>query len=58
MEEVNALKIIDNLDEILDRLRGKGEPIPITKGRKIRSLLVSPEQFENCGSLGCEVNRC
>jgi len=46
MEEVNALKIRNNLGEILDRLNQKGEPILISKGRKIRAVLVTPEQFE------------
>jgi len=46
MEEVNALKIRNNLGEILDRLNEKGEPIFISKGRKIRAVLVTPEQFE------------
>jgi len=46
MEEVNALKIRNNLGEILDRLEEKGEPILISKGRKIRAVLVTPEQFE------------
>ena len=46
MEEVNALKIRNNLGEMLDRLNEKGEPILISKGRKIRAVLVTPEQFE------------
>ena len=46
MEEVNALKIRNHLCEILDRLDDKGEPILISKGRKIRAVLVTPEQFE------------
>jgi len=46
MEEVNALKIRNNLGEILDRLNDLGEPIFISKGRKIRAVLVTPEQFE------------
>ena len=46
MEEVNALQIRNNLGEILDRLKDKGEPILISKGRKIRAVLVTPEQFE------------
>ena len=46
MEEVNALKIRTNLGEILDRLNDRGEPIFISKGRKIRAVLVTPEQFE------------
>ena len=46
MEEVNALKIRNNLGEILDRLNDRGEPIFISKGRKVRAVLVTPEQFE------------
>ena len=46
MEEVNALKIRNHLGEILDRLEAKGEPILVSKGRKIRAVLVTPEQFE------------
>jgi len=46
MEEVNALKIRNNLGEILDRLGKTGEPIYISKGRKIRAVLVTPEQFK------------
>jgi antitoxin (DNA-binding transcriptional repressor) of toxin-antitoxin stability system len=46
MEEVNALKIRNNLGEILDRLEKKGEPILISKGRKIKAVLVTPAQFE------------
>ena len=43
IEEVNALKIRNNLAEILDRLNEKGESILISKGRKIRAVLVAPE---------------
>ncbi len=46
MEEVNALKVRNNLGEILDRLHNTGEPILISKGRRIRAVLVTPEQFE------------
>ena len=46
MEEVSALKVRNNLGEILDRLNKKGEPIFISKGRKISAVLVTPEQFE------------
>jgi len=46
MEEVNALKIRNNLGEILDRLNETGEPIFVSKGRKIRAVLVTLEQFE------------
>lgn len=46
METVNALKVRNHLGEILDRLRETGEPVRISKGRKIRAVLVTPEQFE------------
>jgi PHD/YefM family antitoxin component YafN of YafNO toxin-antitoxin module len=46
MEEVNALKIRNHLGEVLDRLNDIGEPILISKGRKIRAVLITPEQFE------------
>ena len=46
MEQVNALKLRNNLGEILDRLEDKGEPILVSKGRIIRAVLVTPEQFE------------
>lgn len=46
MEEINALKIRNNLGEVLDRLNDTKEPIFITKGRKIRAVLVTPDQFE------------
>ena len=46
MEQVNALKLRNHLGEILDRLRDKGEPILVSKGRTIRAVLVTPEQFE------------
>jgi hypothetical protein len=29
-----------------DRLRNKGEPILVSKGKEIRAVLVTPEQFE------------
>ncbi len=47
MEEVNALKVRNNLGEILDRLNETGEPILISKGRKLRAVLVTPQDFEN-----------
>lgn len=46
MEEVNALKIRNQLGEVLDRLDATGEPILISKGRKLRAVLVSPKDFE------------
>jgi len=46
MEKVNALKLRNNLGEILDRLSANGDPILISKGKKIRAVLVTPEDFE------------
>ncbi len=46
MEEVNALKIRNNLGEVLDRLNKTGEPILISKGRQVRAVLVTQEDFE------------
>jgi len=46
VEEVNALKVRNNLGEILDRLTKTGQPIFISKGRKIRAVLVTPEDFK------------
>jgi len=46
METVNALKIRNNLGEVLERLDATGEPVLISKGRKVRAVLVTPEDFE------------
>ena len=46
MGTVNALKVRNNLGKILDRLEKTREPILISKGRKIRAVLVTPEDFE------------
>ena len=46
MKTVNALKIRNHLGEIIDLLHQTGEPILVSKGRKIRAVLITPEQFE------------
>lgn len=46
MRTVNALKIRNNLGEVLDLLNNTGEPILISKGRKLRAVLITPEQFK------------
>jgi len=46
MEEVNALKLRNNLGTILDRLTETGEPILIHKGRRLRAVMITPEQFK------------
>ena len=46
MRTVNALKIRNNLGEVLDLLNNTGEPILVNKGRKLRAVLITPEQFK------------
>ncbi len=46
MREVNALKIRNHLGEVLDLLRKEGEPILVSKGRKIAAVLITPEQYQ------------
>ncbi len=46
MKTVNALKIRNNLGEVLNLLDETGEPILVSKGRKIRAVLITPEQFK------------
>jgi len=46
MEEVNALAIRNKLVEILVRIEKKGEPILVSKGRKIKAVLITLSQFE------------
>ncbi len=46
MRTVNALKIRNNLGEVLDSLEKDGEPILLSKGRKIRAVLITPEEFK------------
>lgn len=46
MKTVNALKIRNNLGEVLEDLTKTGEPILVSKGRKICAVLITPEQFQ------------
>ncbi len=46
MRQVNALKIRNHLGEVLDQLRTEGEPILISRGRKIAAVLITPEQYQ------------
>ena len=46
MKTVNALKIRNNLGEVLDELVKTGEPILVSKGRKVQAVLITPEQFQ------------
>lgn len=42
---VNALKIRNHLGEVLDLLEEERGPILVSKGRKIRAVLITPEDF-------------
>ncbi len=46
MKTINALKIRNHLGEILDELNKTGEPVLVSKGRKIQAALITPEQFQ------------
>ncbi|HUT69261.1 MAG TPA: hypothetical protein VMW89_01175 [Desulfatiglandales bacterium] len=46
MKTVNALRIRNNLGEILDMLNKTGDPILVSKGREIRAVLITPDQFK------------
>jgi PHD/YefM family antitoxin component YafN of YafNO toxin-antitoxin module len=46
MKNVNALKVRNQLGAILDGLEETGEPVLISKGRRVRAVLITPEQFE------------
>ena len=46
MKTVNALKIRNNLGEVLELLNKTGEPILVSKGRQVKAVLITPEQFE------------
>jgi len=46
VKEVNALTLRNRLGEILDRLKETGEPVVVSKGRKARAVMITPEQFE------------
>lgn len=46
MKTVNALEIRNNLGRVLDELEESKQPILVSKGRKIRAVLISPEDFK------------
>jgi PHD/YefM family antitoxin component YafN of YafNO toxin-antitoxin module len=46
MKTVNALKIRNNLGEVLESLTRTGEPVFVSKGREIKAVLITPEQFK------------
>lgn len=46
MRTINALAVRSRLGEILDTLERTGEPVLVSKGRRIRAVLITPEDFE------------
>jgi PHD/YefM family antitoxin component YafN of YafNO toxin-antitoxin module len=46
MRQVNALKVRNRLGEVLDLLHADGEPILISRGRRVAAVLITPEQYE------------
>lgn len=46
MTTVNALTIRNNFGEVLKTLEETGEPILVSKGRELRAVLISIEDFE------------
>ena len=46
MKTVNALEIRNHLGAVLEELESEGEPILISKGRKVRAVLISIDDFE------------
>ena len=46
MRTVNALTIRNRLGEVLDRLLRDGEPVLISKGRKVQAVLITLEDFK------------
>ena len=46
MKTVNALTIRNNLGSVLDALEKTKEPIMISKGRVIRAVLITPDDFK------------
>jgi PHD/YefM family antitoxin component YafN of YafNO toxin-antitoxin module len=45
MRRINALTVRNKLGEVLDMLDAEHEPIMISKGKKLRAVLISYEDF-------------
>jgi len=45
MKTVNALTIRNHLGQVLDQLSRDGEPILVSKGRKVRAVLITLEDY-------------
>ena len=46
MKTINALEFRNHLGAVLDELDEKREPILVSKGRKVRAVLITPEDFK------------
>ena len=46
MKTVNALTMRNNLGKVLQELEEKKEPILVEKGRRVRAVLITPEDFQ------------
>lgn len=46
MKTVNALTLRNNLGKVLEMLEKDGDPILVSKGRKLRAVLITPEDFQ------------
>jgi PHD/YefM family antitoxin component YafN of YafNO toxin-antitoxin module len=46
MRTVNALTMRNNLGSVLEELEKNKEPILVSKGRRVRAVLITPEDFE------------
>jgi PHD/YefM family antitoxin component YafN of YafNO toxin-antitoxin module len=44
---VNALKVRNQFGEVLELLERDGCPILVSKGRKVRAVLITPEDFKS-----------
>ncbi len=46
MKTVSALTLRNNLGRVLQELEETKEPILVAKGRRVRAVLITPEDFE------------
>ena len=46
MKTINALTIRNNLGKVLQELEETREPVLVSKGRKVRAVLISIEDFQ------------
>jgi PHD/YefM family antitoxin component YafN of YafNO toxin-antitoxin module len=46
MKTVNALTLRNNLGKVLDALEESGEPVLVSKGKIIKAVLITPDDFK------------